>query len=78
MKKNFFLTFLSEMFTVREIQVEKPKRIEVEKPKKEREIKIHVENVPKRREFQDFNLLDKDFGKLKLNDFGPRLAPNRR
>ena len=58
------------MLTVREIQVEKPKRIEAEKPKKEREIKIHVENVPKRREFQDFNLLDKDFGKLKLNDFG--------
>ena len=48
----------------REIQVEKPKKIEAEQPKKEREIKIHVEKVPKRREFPDLNLLDKDFGKL--------------
>ena len=54
----------------REIQVEKPKKIEAEQPKKEREIKIHVEKVPKRREFPDLNLLGEDFGKLKLNNFG--------
>ena len=29
-----------------------------------------MENVPKRREFPDFNLLDNDFGKLRLNDLG--------
>ena len=61
------------MFTSRKIQVEKPKRIEAEQPKKEREIKIHVENVPKRKEFPDYNLLDKDFGKLRMNDFGFQL-----
>jgi len=60
----------------RENQAEKLNRIDAEQPKKEREIKIHVENVPRRRDFPEFNLLDREFGKLKLNDHGFKLPDN--
>ena len=60
-----------ETYCYREIEGEQLQKIEVEHPKKDRDHKIHVDNVPKRREFPEFNL-DKDFGRLKLNDFGFR------